>query len=103
MVQEIVEIEMPEGVANSYLVRDAEPHPAVLLISDAFGLRPAIEQMADRIAAAGYVVLARNVFYRAGRAPVEDLLGPPGGERPADAFRMVLPLIQELTPTRIAV
>ena len=103
MPDEIVELETPDGVANAYLARpDAEPHPGVLFIPDAFGLRPAIEQMVDRLAAAGYVVLAPNVYYRAGRTPVEDLLGPPGGERPPDAFRTVLPLIQELTPTRVA-
>jgi carboxymethylenebutenolidase len=37
---------------------------------DAYGLRPQIERMADRIAARGLVVLAPNDFYRAGRAPV---------------------------------
>ncbi len=103
MLDETVEVETPEGVANSYLARpDAEPHPGVLFIPDAYGLRPAIEQMVDRIAAAGYVVLAPNVFYRAGRTPVEDLLGPLDRERPADAFRTVLPLIRQLTPARTA-
>ena len=43
---------------------------------DAIGLRPRIEEMADRIAARGYVVLAPNFFYRAGRAPVLPLPGP---------------------------
>ena len=43
---------------------------------DAFGLRPQIEQMADRIAADGYVVLAPNVFYRPARAPVVDARRP---------------------------
>ena len=32
-----------------------------------------IEQIADRIAARGYVVLAPNLFYRAGRAPVTEM------------------------------
>jgi carboxymethylenebutenolidase len=44
---------------------------------DAIGLRPRIEEMADRIASWGYVVLAPNVFYRDGRAaelaPTTDL------------------------------
>ena len=30
----------------------------------AFGLRPQIERMADRLASEGYAVLAPNVFYR---------------------------------------
>jgi dienelactone hydrolase len=63
-----LDIETPDGVANAYLARpDDEPHPGVLFVMDAFGLRPAIEQMVDRIAADGYLVLAPNVFYRGGR------------------------------------
>src|SRR5262245_3277085 len=31
---------------------------------DAYGLRPQIEAMADRLASEGYAVLAPNVFYR---------------------------------------
>jgi carboxymethylenebutenolidase len=102
-MHETVEIETPDGVANAYLTRpDDDPHPGVLLIPDAFGLRPAIEEMADRVAAGGYVVLAPNVFYRAGRAPVEALVGPVAGENRATAFHAVLPLIRELTPERVA-
>jgi carboxymethylenebutenolidase len=66
-----VQISAPDGLADAYLTRpDDEPHPGVLYITDAFGLRPTTEGMADRIAADGYVVLAPNVYYRAGRTPV---------------------------------
>ena len=103
MKDETVDVETPDGVANAYLARpDGDPHPGVLFMPDAFGLRPAIEEMVDRLAADGYVVLAPNVYYRAGRAPVEALLGPSDRPRPASAFQSVLPLIQELTPARIA-
>jgi carboxymethylenebutenolidase len=102
-MNQTVEIATPDGVANAYLTRpDGAPHPGVLFIPDAFGLRPAIEEMADHVAAGGYVVLAPNVFYRAGRAPVEELVGPVGGENRAGAFQAVLPLIRELTPERVA-
>jgi carboxymethylenebutenolidase len=64
------------GVADAYLARpDDQRGPAVLLVMDAFGLRPQIERMADRIASQGFVVLAPNVLYRAGRAPVVPLDG----------------------------
>ncbi len=103
MKTETVEVMTPDGAANAYLaLPDGGAHPGVLFISDAYGLRPAIEDMVDRVAADGYVVLAPNVFYRAGRAPVEALLGPSDRPRPESAFRAVLPLIQELTPARIA-
>jgi carboxymethylenebutenolidase len=99
----VVEIKTPDGVANAYLVRpDGALRRGVLFISDAFGLRPAIEGMVDRVAADGYVVLAPNVFYRAGRSPIgaQPDRGDPDGS--ASAFRAVLPLIEQLTPARIA-
>jgi len=84
---------MPDGVADAYLARpDDEPHPGVLLLMDAYGLRPAIEEMADRIADDGYVVLAPNVFYRAGPSPVQ----------PGMDFQKIRPLMAELTPERLA-
>ena len=52
----------------------------VLFIVDAIGLRPRIEEMADRIASWGYTVLAPHVFYRNGAAddlaPTSDLREP---------------------------
>jgi len=99
----VVEITTADGVANARLARpDDDPHPGVLFIADAFGLRPAIDDMVGRIAVEGYVVLAPNVFYRAGRAPIEPLPEPPGPDRWAAAFGSVRPLIEQLTATRIA-
>lgn len=104
MQGEHVDISTPEGTADAYLVRpdDGGKHRGVLLLMDAFGLRPRIEDMADEIAARGYVVLAPNLFYRAGRAPV---LPMPEGDDP-DArtrfFEQVRPLMNELTPERLA-
>jgi len=76
MSSETIGVPTADGVADAYLTRpDDEPRGGVLLIMDAFGLRPQIERMADRIADRGFVVLAPNVFYRAGRAPVVALDG----------------------------
>jgi carboxymethylenebutenolidase len=98
-----IQIKTPEGVADSYLTRpdDGRPHPGVLLLVDAFGLRPRIEEMADRIAAGGYVVLAPNVFYRAGKAPVISLDGLGDPDRRGEVFGRVMPLLKELTSERI--
>src|SRR3954466_1600458 len=97
-----LDIQTPDGVADAYLTRpdDGGRHPGVLFIMDAFGLRPRIEEMADRIAERGYAVLAPNVFYRAGRAPV--LPFPDMSEEGArgEFFKAVRPLMDELTPER---
>ena len=67
-----IDVLTQDGVADCCLTKPAGDgaHPGVLFMIDAIGLRPRIEEMADRIAAEGYVVLAPNVFYRAGRAPL---------------------------------
>jgi carboxymethylenebutenolidase len=98
-----IDVKTPEGSADAYLTRpdDGRPHPGVLLLVDAFGLRPQIEAMADRIAAGGYVVLAPNVFYRHGRAPVISLDGLGDPERRGEVFVRVMPLMKELTTERI--
>lgn len=95
-----VDIPTEDGIADAYLAHpgDERPRPAVLLYQDAFGLRPHLESMADRLAEAGYTVLVPNVFYRNGRAPVVELpefIDP--HERP-EIFEKVGPLLMGLTP-----
>jgi carboxymethylenebutenolidase len=99
-----VDIETPDGVADAYLTRpeDGGRHPGVLLIMDAFGLRPRIEEMADRIAARGFAVMAPNVLYRAGRAPVLPMPDLADEDARADFFKEVRPLMNELTQQRMA-
>ena len=46
--------------------------PLVLLYMDAFGIRPALMSMADRLAAAGYAVAVPNLYYRHGAYPPFD-------------------------------
>ena len=99
-----VDIETPDGVADAYLTRpgDDERHAGVLLVMDAYGVRPRIEEMADRIAERGYAVLAPNVFYRAGRAPVLPFPDMTEENARAGFFKNVRPLMSELTPEPIA-
>ena len=42
------------------------PWPAVIFYGDAGGIRPAMLEMAQRLADAGYVVLLPDLFYRYG-------------------------------------
>ena len=105
MSAEAVEINTEDGVADGYLARPADDdggRPGVLLLVDAFGLRPQIEQMADRIAERGFVVLAPNVFYRHGRAPVLPMPDLEDPEERAPFMEKLRPMMQELTPELIA-
>ncbi|MCN9240522.1 dienelactone hydrolase family protein [Streptomyces sp. RY43-2] len=94
----LVEIPTQDGTADAYLAHpdDDTPHPAVLLYMDAFGLRPHLRAMADRLAENGYTVLVPNVFYRQGRAPVVDLPEFIDTER-ATFFEKLTPMIRSLT------
>jgi carboxymethylenebutenolidase len=94
-----IDIETPDGVADAYLTRPEgdERLPGVLLIVDAYGLRPQIAEMAERIAAGGYVVLAPNVFYRAGRAPVVPLPDFSDPDARGAFFPKIMPVIGQLT------
>jgi len=98
-----LDIATPDGVADSYLSvpDDGERHPGVLFMMDAFGLRPRIEHMADRIASRGYAVLAPNLFYRAGRAPVLPFPDMREEGARAEFFKRVRPLMEALTPERM--
>ena len=101
---ESTEIPAAEGTAEALVVRPATgtgPFPGVILYMDAFGLRPRIQEMAQRIADWGYVVLAPNVFYRegtvAGLAPAADMTTQEGREA---AGKAAFPRVGRLTPDK---
>ena len=95
-----VEVRTPDGIADAYLTRpDGDGDlPGVLFVVDAYGLRPRIEEMADRVADQGYVVLAPNVFYRGGRAPVVPMPDHTDPDSHREFMSAVRPLMNELTP-----
>jgi carboxymethylenebutenolidase len=96
----MVDVRTRDGVADAYLTRPNgdDPLPGVLFLMDAYGLRPEIEHMTDRIAAQGYVVLAPNLFYREGRAPVLEVGDTSDPDIRAKFFEAVMPLLNGLTP-----
>lgn len=96
----LVDIPTADGVADAYLVHPegAGAHPGVLLYQDAFGVRPHLKAMADRLAAAGYTVLVPNVFYRHGRTPVVELPEFIDMAARPDIVEKIVPLMEALTP-----
>jgi carboxymethylenebutenolidase len=97
----LIEFPAAEGIAEALVARPSTgegPFPGVILYMDAFGLRPRIQEMAQRIADWGYVVLAPNVFYREGTAaelaPQTDMTTPEGL---AAAGKAAFPRVGRLT------
>jgi carboxymethylenebutenolidase len=95
-----VDIQTPDGVADAYVAHpdDGAPHPGVIVYQDAFGLRPALRAVADRIASHGYTVLTPNAFYRVGRAPLFDLPDPIDFKARPEIFEKIRPAMMALTP-----
>jgi carboxymethylenebutenolidase len=65
---ETVDIETRDGACPVKVLtpEGAGPWPAVIFYMDAGGIRPAMVDMAQRLADAGYVVLLPDLFYRYG-------------------------------------
>jgi carboxymethylenebutenolidase len=66
-----------DGLMPAYVCRPAVPgpHPAVIVVMEAFGLNAHIKDVTERIAREGYVALAPDLFYRFGSptVPYEDV------------------------------
>ncbi|MGZ5965645.1 MAG: dienelactone hydrolase family protein, partial [Caulobacteraceae bacterium] len=83
-----VSIPMPDGPGSSKGARafvftpDAGdgPWPAAILYMDAPAIRPAMFEMGERLAAAGYYVLLPDVFWRAGPYPPLDIVKARAGD-----------------------
>jgi NAD(P)-dependent dehydrogenase (short-subunit alcohol dehydrogenase family)/dienelactone hydrolase len=59
-------IDTEDGVADAYVIEPqaAGPWPGILLYTDIMGVRKVFLDMAQRLAASGFVVLLPNLFYR---------------------------------------
>ena len=70
VVEKDLTITTPDGTCDAAYFHPASgKHPAVVLWTDAFGLRPSMRDMGRRLAADGYAVLVPNPFYRVGKGP----------------------------------
>ncbi|MEV6341847.1 dienelactone hydrolase family protein [Actinoplanes sp. NPDC051851] len=103
MQQNSLNVPAADGLADAYFVKPdgPGPFPAVLMFMDAFGVRPRMREMADRVAERGYAVLLPNLFYRSAASPLidpEELTDP---ERRGAAFAKLGPMMQALTADRL--
>jgi carboxymethylenebutenolidase len=66
-MKQTVEITTRDGTCPAAVFRpdDQNAYPAVIVYMDGLGYGPPIEQIAERVAKHGYVVLAPDLFYRA--------------------------------------
>jgi len=71
VVEKDVTIKTADGSCDgAYFHPDGGTHAAVIIWTDAFGLRPSMRDMGRRLAADGYAVLVPNPFYRVAKSPV---------------------------------
>jgi carboxymethylenebutenolidase len=68
MKHEQITVSAEDGPCNAHvLAPDGQgPWPGVIFYTDAFGIRPAMIEMATHLASGGYVVIVPDVFYRFG-------------------------------------
>ena len=74
MIDISLDIPTQNGAMPCFISRPERggPHPAVLLLMDAPGIREELRDMARRMASCGYAVLLPNLYYRAGGNPMFD-------------------------------
>jgi carboxymethylenebutenolidase len=79
------EVSLPtaDGDARAFVFKpDAGqgPWPGAVLLMDAPAIRPALFEMGERLAAAGYVVVLPDLFWRAGPYPTLDIAAARAGD-----------------------
>jgi carboxymethylenebutenolidase len=87
MIEYKPSVEAADGSTEAIVYTPGDgPHPGLLFYTDLFGIRPANQQVARRIAEAGYTVMMPNVFYRYGKLPLLDFEFQMGEERSMKAI-----------------
>lgn len=75
MIEQTIDLKTRAGEMETFICRPERhaPHPVVLFLMDAPGIREELRDMVRRLASAGYYVLLPNLYYRAGR---DTMYGP---------------------------
>lgn len=73
MNQHRVDLRTDDGTLDVYVFRPdgTGPWPAILVYMDAFGIRPQLGEMSQRLASHGYVVALPNLYHRTPFAPFD--------------------------------
>lgn len=68
MIEHEIDVATPDGQMKTFIYHPSHegPHPVVLYLMDAPSIRPALKEMASRLATAGYYVMLPYLFYRGG-------------------------------------
>ena len=82
-----------DGVCPTHVFEpdSREPWPAVLMYMDGIGMRPALWEVADRIAQQGYFVMLPNLFYRVGYNAEYGVTVFSDPEKRADLMTRIIP------------
>ena len=85
MSGERIDLKSNDGVLDVHVFAPESargPWPAIVLYMDAFGIRPALAQMAQRLASNGYTAVLPNLYYRTPFAPfAPNVVATEGPER----------------------
>jgi carboxymethylenebutenolidase len=94
MIERHIEISTPDGRMNTFVCHPERngPHPAVIFLMDAPGIREELRDMARRLGTVGYYVMLPNLYYRSG---VEDL-GPFVGDAYAATREQLMQLMRTI-------
>src|ERR671912_2679552 len=68
MIEQELDLDAPDGAMKTFIYHPTNegPHPVGLYLMDAPSIRPALKDMATRLATAGYYVMLPYLFYRGG-------------------------------------
>ena len=93
MRETTLDIPTRDGAMESFICHPERhgPHPAILMLMDAPGIREELRDMARRLASIGFYVVLPNLYYRAGR---DSVFGPgvlKQGDPERDRMRAIRP------------
>jgi carboxymethylenebutenolidase len=108
MSGERIDLKTNDGVLDVHVFTPetgSGPWPAIVLYMDAFGVRPALADMAQRLAANGYAVVLPNLYYRTSFAPfAPNVVATEGPER--ERFKAMIASINQkmiMDDTRVVI